>query len=479
MHFLKMTCKLHSRKHKLIALSAFILAQSLFCGCQPLSSGSDVWGVIFTSLPSHVSAENIEDPAVAYIFRQTHEPLFRQEDGENFRSKVLLNWARNIKYTEYKFWPDSDLRFNDKIGFSAGYLYSFAEKITRKYGAPFEASLEKDHVVVKFRTSQPGYLLFLTQYKNAPSVINGPTEDGLGEFAVKNISKARIGLERKRSVRNGYNRIVLSQYGGPTDPNLQSRLIADFNKISSFQWPSWIKTEYTGFDNIELRSVGLAINHPDAQVRNTLYNCIDVDEFRRAAIPARKDFYDIQTVLPVGVPGASGGRPVQACIVPKRIRGMAIVLANPRSDNQKELATFSDKFNKNTGLHLVIKQYQPKEMNPMLFDRNYARPYNLVIVVAENFNREQDDFFDSYVGEDRAINDVPASIRKNFSLMRGEGFPGKKRIMAEKLAEQLSSAGLALPLYQTIVKLYYPKRIKNLSVGRGFIENPDVADLRW
>lgn len=464
---------------RILAFSALLLVQVSISGCGFSASDADVWGVIFTSLPEKVLVDNIDENAVTYIFTQTHEPLFRQEDGENFRSKILAGWARDINYTEYKFWPNTSLEFDAGARFTAENLRSFAEKITVKYGVPSKIFLDGDHVVVKFNTAQPGYLRFLTQYRNAPSITNGPAAEGLGAFAIKSISRTKIELERKKRVRNGYNRIILYAYGGPEDPNLQNRQISDFNKLSSFQWPAWIKSEYRGFDNIELRVVGLAINHPDAQIRKALYNCMDVDEFRKAAIPGRKDFYDIRTVLPVGAPGAKGGRPSQSCVVPKRIKGETILFANPRSDNGAELAAFAGKFNKKTGLRLVIKQYQPKEMNPMLFDRKHPRPYNLVVVVSDNPNREPEDFFTFYSGQDRAVDNVPAEILEKFRMLHAEGFSDKKNILAAQLAEKLGEEAIVLPLYQTTARLYYPRKIKNLSVGRGLLETPDVADLRW
>jgi len=460
-----------------VVLGVFTGLLSL-CGCSGFSSGSDVWGVIYTSLPIKVSTENLDEPAVAYIFRQTHEPIFRQEDGENFRSKLLRKWKRNIHYTEFEFCPDTGMRFDKDNWFSPEYFLGYVKKTTVKYGVPYEAAAEEGCVRVRFKSGQPRYLRFLTQYRNAPSLVKGSIEQGLGAFSVVSISSAAIELERKERIRRGYNKIIIYPYGGAGDPNLQNRLIRDFNRISSFQWPEWMKKEYQGFDNIELRVVALAINHDDARVRKALYNCLDVDEFRRAAIPARKDFYDIQTLLPVGVPGARGGRPQQACEVPRQIKGREVVFANPRSDNRAELEAYARKFNEKTGLRLTIKSFRPVEMNPMLVS-DKPRPFNLVVAVSDNPNNEPEDFFRLYAGESRAVDRISPAVKETYVRLVAEGYSEKKIMLAQKLASQIAEEWVALPLYQTTVKLYYPKQIKNLSVGRGFSEDPDVGGLRW
>jgi len=457
----------------------FFMMMAACVGCKSGATDVNTWSVLFVSLPESVLLENIEDFNVAYIIKQTHEPLFRQEDGQNFNSRVLANWSRNINYTEYKFCPNTALSFNEHNRFSLEFLSGYLGNVTGKYSRDFQISKEKSCVVVRFPLSQFGYLHFLTKYSNAPSIMVGMSAQGLGAFRVKTISKESIVLARKESVENGYNTIEIYPYVGQEDNSLRERGISDFNMLSSFQQPKWIVKEYRGVDIVQLRAVSLAINHPNVELRRQLCNCINIDEFRRAVITGRKDFYDIKTVLPVGVPGSKGGRPTQVCTVLKGLKGTQIVFANHRTNNLKQLAAFAVGFLKKTGIKIIIKQYSPKEMSLMLFDKKRPKPYNMVVAVAGNPNPEQDEFFSAYAGDNSALDHVPTSIRQSFRNLQQENSPDKKRVLAENLAKNLASQGLVLPLYQTTATMYYPPEIKNLNIGRGFLEAPDVGDFRW
>lgn len=457
----------------------FVLFFHGMWGCKGGAYGQDTWGVLYASLPGNILAENIEEGAVDYIFRQTHEPLFRQEDGQNYTSRVLDGWSRNIDYSEFTFCPDSTLMFDAETPFTPDFLYSFLNKVTSKYNKDYTVARSGKCSAVKFRSGQPGYLYFLARHENAPSMVKGAAQCGLGAFSIKKVSKTLIELERKGRVKRGYNRIQIFLYDGAEDSDLGHRRVSDFNRLSSFQRPEWVQSEYMGFDNIELRVVGLAINHPDIRVRRALYGCLDADEFRRAVVPARKDFYDVQTVLPMGVPGASGGIPRQVCEVPRWMKGTKVVFANPRTDNLAEMIEFAKKFNKKTGLELVVKNYKTEEMDAVLLDKKQRNSYNLAIVVTANPRPDQEGFFVFYAGKDRVINHVPEDMLRMFRSLEQERDPAKKKHIAEKLAADLGERGFVIPLYQTFTRLYYPPGIKNLSVGRGFSEIPDVAALRW
>jgi hypothetical protein len=47
-----------------------------------------------------------------------------------------------------------------------------------------------------------------------------------------------------------------------------------------------------------------------------------------------------------------------------------------------------------------------------------------------------------------------------------------------ELSSEIVNHALALPLSQSRRTLYYPKEIKNLNVGRGILEYPDVSEFR-
>jgi ABC-type transport system substrate-binding protein len=174
-----------------------------------------------------------------------------------------------------------------------------------------------------------------------------------------------------------------------------------------------------------------------------------------------------------------GGKPRQSCAAPAGIKGKTIIYANPRTDNLKQLAEFSEMFKQKTGMNFVVKQYRPEEIDAMLLDKKHRRPYNLMIIVTANSMPDQDGFFEFYVGKDKSIDYLPDEVKRLYRKLKQENYPDKKRILAEKLAGELVAQGIVLPLYQTFVRLYYPSNIKNLLVGPRFTETPDIADLRW
>jgi len=284
---------------------------------------------------------------------------------------------------------------------------------------------------------------------------------------------------RKEPVPHGYNRIVVHAFQGPGDPNLQNRNISDFNRISSYFQPDWIKKEYLGFNNLELKSVNLVINHSDSGTRRLIYDCLDVGEFRRAFAPQRKDFYDVQTLLPLGAYGARPGKPQQACgRAGGRLAGRSapIVLMNQQKDNEAQLSAFAEDFRKKTGLKLGITQPPAQKIVEMLHARKHD--YNLAVVVAGTHNWDYDAFFEYYAGERSYYDSVPGEIKRLYGDLKAAA-PEQKPARAAKLADELAARAMVLTLYQTSVRIYYPGSIKNFLVGRGFLETPEIGEFRW
>jgi hypothetical protein len=451
----------------------------IFCSCRE-GDNKETWGVLVPSIPSSIVLEREGETAVSYILRQTHEPLFRKTDGQNFTSKLLLDWERNLDYSRYRFCPDTSFRFNVKRGFSLEYFVSYISNVTGKHAGGFELQRDSQCVTVKFPSPRMGYLDFLSRYNNAPSIVE---EDGvvagLGSFMVSSISGSQAVLTRKQRVRRGYNKIVFYAYSGPGDPRLEDRSISDFNKIPPHQQPGWIKKEFHEFSNIELAAVALGINHPDKRVRSVLYNCIDPVAFRAAFVPNKKDYIDIKTVLPVGVAGGRGGRPEQACEGLVALNPGPIVLANPKKDNHDQLAKFVLNFNKKTGLHLRVKAFAPAEMNPMLYETSRQRPYQLIVLALGAYKSDSFEFVKLYAGTPLALDFVPNVMRKKYSKILATDDTNMKETLTRELAEEIRKEALALPLYQTVAVKYYPRKVRNLLVGDGFVEYPEVADFRW
>lgn len=444
-----------------------------------LRSGEDrVWRVV-GMVPPSIIRETIDTPTY-YIIRQTHEPFLRFEDLQNYTSKILLDWRRSADYRKFVFYPDLTLKFNKDERLTKEIFYEQLSSVTARFGADFKLYSASDSVTVEFPAPQRQYLYFLTWYENAPAIRRGNFEYGLGAFYISSYSQDKIVMERKRKVRNGYNRVEFLNYLGDKDPNLQDRRIQDFNLLSAEQQPEWIKAAYLGVKNPDPRSVVLLINHPDREVRKRLYNCIDVRKFRGAFFGKTKEFYDIATVLPVGIPGARAGLPRQECA-----RGAGpvpgnISLINLRSDNADTLPEFIRNLKRDTGINIVENRMEYKDLVQLLNDPKHDPYwYNIFQIYLDTFRPDYKVFFEYTSGKKTFLGLRSSAAEELFSsLLKAEDFWSQTDI-AEKLAEKIGQEGLVLPLCQTYSTVYYPNKIKNILIGNGFRQYPEVADLRW
>jgi hypothetical protein len=399
------------------------------------------------------------------------------DDGEIVTSRLLKKWSRNLRSTEFEFCPDTTHAFDERRTFSPEYFFGYIERTAKLFDSDAVILKEGGCVKIFFKTSRKKFLDFLTSYEYAPTVKkSGNVELGLGKFTVESISKDRLVLSRRRPEANTYNKIVFYQYAGPADPNLSNRGISDFNNIPSFDIPEWVKKEYSRFDSPILRSINLIINHPDKAVRRAIYNCMDYNGLRRAYVPKRSSFIDIKNMLPIGVPGAEAGSPEQNCraVLPLEAPEKKLRFLNLAYDNDSEMAAFCREFQERTGIQVEVVRYPDNEVDAAVF--NYPRRYNMVIVVIDAVRPDSAAFFDYLVGTNTYFDSVPDFLGKQYMKMLKED-GGKSA--AESMATKLKEEALVLPLYQNIGTFYYPRKIKNMIVGRGFIEYPEIAEFRW
>jgi len=466
------------KKRSKIILFYFITA-ILFFACNKHKLPSDEWGILVIGLPKKVSVLMARRTIVYYILKQTHEPILRKDDGENFTSRILNKWERNPNYSEYTLCPNTFIHFDRENSFTFNFFANHIEKVTKQFDPDFSLIKNSDCVIIKFKKRKIGYLDFLTRYENAPSIKKSEDiEIGLGAFYVKEIGNDKIILQRKSKIKNGYNRIVLYEYKGDNDLNLENRNIKDFNLMPNFDIPKWVINEYYHFANIELKTIALIINHPDKKIRKLLYNCIDPEYLRKSYYPKKNDFYDVQTILPIGIPGAKPGKPVQKCgkILSSK-NHPPIIFANWMYANQTQLKIFWDEFVKTTNLNVNIIDFKPQELVKVF--NKYPRPYNLVIIVFDAVRPDPTSFFDSFVKNDGFHDFTIPEVVHLYNKMIYEEDEEKKKKIVVQIADKLAEEYLVLPLYQSFRELYYPKEIKNITVGCGFLQYPEVAEFRW
>lgn len=436
---------------------------------------SDSWGVLAPGLPDRVSVLDEDNNVSFYVLKQTHEPLFRRQDGENYSSRILKRWTRSLDYRKYSFCPADNLSFAHGVPFGFEEFSAHVSSFTSGFAAAHILSRQKGCVSIEFGGPQKDFLYFWTAYKRAPTKDAGAGRElGLGSFYVSDIAKDKIELARKDPVSGGYNRIALYEYKGPDDPNLQNRGVKDFNLVNTEVIPVWVKDSFRVFDNPEMKSVILVINHPDPAVRAKVYGCVDIQALRSAFYPGKSDFYSIATVLPMGVPGAVPGLPAQDC------NGGAVTdelrMANWMPGNDAAMEAFAREFGKKSGIVLRLERYSIAD-----FAKAFAgadKPFELAVILVYTsyspkdlfqmfFNRgELYDF--EQIREKKKYQKVVASMKKT-------GLEGAYR----ELAEEVVRNSLALPLFQGRRAIYYPREIKNLNVGRGILEYPEVAEFVW
>lgn len=465
-------------RHKRMISSLVLCVIASFSLCLCAAADTDSWEVVVRIIPVNVSVKDVFDAVDSYIIRQTHEPYFRRDDGENYTSRIVKKWSRDLDYTNYTFCPEPGLGFNSDNALTAESFYSHLTETTRLYRSSFTAAEDGACTHIAFSAPARGYLDFLTRYENSPTMKTAPNiEAGLGPFYVEKLTVDAAVLKRKKQVRDGYNTIVVRKLAGPNDPKLNSRDISDFNMLPSP--PVWVTKEYREFSNLDPRSIVLVINNKSLRLRKALYRCLDIDKFRDAFTLTFKDYQNIRSILPLGISGAAAGLPEKACRKEDYFPGEEVVLISQKADNRSELEKFSRYFYAKTGIKIVVKNEAPQDITTMLKKASERHPYNLIVFVLNSSHSDYEDYFRYFIpGKDAAIDWGGEGLGELYQRLVKEDFPERKTIIAKELAQEISERALALPLFQYSRKVYYPKHIKNLNVGRGFIEFPEIADFR-
>lgn len=438
---------------------------------------SRTWGVCVVGLPEKVHIALADEDVPLYILKQTHEPLLRRDDGQNYTSKILSQWRRNADSTMYEFCPSKKARFDASNPFTADLLKKHLGAVTAKYVPEFETALSGECVEVRFKNGRSGYMDFLSMLSNAPTLSKTENiELGLGEFDTKSVEKNRIVLERKKKCRNCYTNIVIYEAAANPEDDFKREDVADFNRISWRELPQDLAKRFVSFESIPLKSGGLVLTSKDKNLRRVIYGCVDIPQFRRVIFPHKKKFNDISTILPVGVPGGVAGKPEQHC-QPLKNYGRAVRLAAIARGNETQVEEYAQSFRRLTGVEMKVQFYSAHELVKLLFSRPH--PFDMVAISFSVVQPEYETFFKDFVANDGLIDyDLPqvAGLRK--SLLQLEDEQGKADL-ASKIANELGREAVVLPLYQEVRTFYYPSEIKNMMVGRGFTEYPEVADFKW
>ena len=126
---------------------------------------------------------------------------------------------------------------------------------------------------------------------------------------------------------------------------------------------------------------------------------------------------------------------------------------------------------------MKIKFYSAQELVKTLFTRPHL--YDMVAISFSVVQPEYETFFKDFAVKDGFLDyDLPRLSGLREELLKSED-EGEKVLLASKIADELIREAVVLPLYQEVRTFYYPAQIKNMMVGRGFTEYPEVSDFRW
>jgi len=453
----------------------FMMAMLFLMPALSAWAAEDSWKVLIPGLPERVFAADEWNSTSFYILKQTHEPIFRWADGENFSSKLLDEWSRSLDYTRFKFCPRRELEFAAGGAFGFEDFAVLVSSFTSGYSSHFEMRKDDRCVYISFDSPKKDYLHFWTLYRNAPTRRVGiNVEAGLGSFYVKSMSKDKISLSRGGRVRGGYNAVEFLNYKGGDDERLNDRSIQDFNMIPPAAIPEWIKSTSLSFENPEMKTLVLIINHPDQKVRSRVYNCIDIKSLREAYFPGKMDYYDVATILPMGVPGAIPGLPGQRCDESGAVYGR-LRFANWMTNNKTAMERFASDFKARSGLAMRVDQYDMSGFAQAIGLR--PRPFDLAIIMVYVAS-SPGEFFQMFFNKGELYDFEVPRLSAEYRILP---VLEKELAMGEiyrKLAMEIADHALALPVSQGRRTLYYPKEIKNFNVGAGIAEYPEVAEFR-
>lgn len=429
-------------------------------------------------VPAKVDLEKSVGAAASYILKQTHEPLFRKDDGENYSSRVLLKWSRDLTKKNYCFYPDQSQHFDAGNYFDIVFFGKYLKRITEKYSQDFDFSRSSVCACVKFSGPEEGFLDFLSKAENAPSIPGSKYgEVGLGPFVVSSIKEGELLLTRKDRISRGYNEILVKEFKGPSDQAYIESHASDYNNVPVYYQPEWKEREYQGIDTVDLQVNGLVLNIADKETRSRVYNCLDVDRFRRAFFPERKEFLDVSTILPVGMTGARPGKASQSCRAARSGYVKPLILLNHISGNDKQVSAVAEEFFLRTGIRIKVVKCTPGELVNAL--QSNPRGYNLIVVAVGAMQTDYSALFKYFVGDNGFYDFRIPPVKQLHQKLMHERDRFSAAQHAGDIAAELEKGAYFLPLHQNTRRLYYPKGIKNITIGRGFVQYPEIADFRW
>jgi len=466
------------RKRLYTILGILVFVSGLLFYIRPIHSDTE-WTVLSVGIPDRIIPEIAISNMGLYILKQTHEPLFRESGLGTYESKILTSWSRNEKNTSFILCPDSTRKFNTSIAFNSAYLARHLQKVVTQLNRDAEITFQDDCVKLDFNRSLPNFFAILTRYEFAPSIPSGNPdwEIGLGPYEIATKTDDQLLLKLKPNVKADYKTIRFIDYNGRNDPILNDRSVEDFNRVLVTDQPKWLSNEYKPFGIRLLQTINLVLSIKDDNIRSTIFNCLPISEFRAAFAFGRTNFSDIDGVLPVGVASASTKKVKQNCNISRQFNlNRPLTFINWNAENIHALRDLFSSFEKITGIQIKIKTVSTTEFVRELFGSR--KDYDLYVIAIDAVRPDVVPFLEPIVHSQKRIIEIGPTFDRELEILEGNHSIIESSTIAEKINRAILDSHIILPLYQENRTFYYPHKIKNLTIGRDFLEYPEVVNLR-
>lgn len=434
----------------------------------------DEWTVLTAGLPYEIKTENADSLLVAYILKQTHEPLFRKQENGGFVSNVLDRWSRNSNYSEFIFCIDSPKYFNDVEIFDINSLLNHLKNNVNRTKEIYIKLINNNCLKQTFKKANFNYLNLLSKIENAPTINskNPKVENGLGSYELVSLDKDSIRLDRKKKIDNAFNSIRFINIDSFDQSNLEQ--VEDFNYIPINRIPESIKNEYKSFEITYLATGVLVLNIENYEIRNRLFNCLNIQLFRSAIVPGKTNFIDIASLLPIGIKGSIPGLINQSCLFDKTDKHLKLKFKIWEDVDLGKLSEVMNDLKLKTGLDvkIITRKYSD------LLQDIYSRKDDIFPILFDTKVTEYEPFFESLAyGNKRVIKYSYSEIDQLYNLLLNESNLKKKSMIAYNLQQEILSKKIVIPLMQKKRTLYYPLKVKSLDISDDFMGFPDVKKL--
>ena len=458
----------------------YVLVQLLFTSCE--KNHDDVWEMLALGVPETVTPEIATINMGYYILKQTHEPLFRKNNQINqFQSNILSSWEAKSSFKSFSFCLKKKLMFTKRIPFSASDLTVHLKTVMKKNDIEGLVKSKGNCVEVILNQASPKFINIMSLYENAPSQpsTNQKIHYGLGPFVVNSLNATAVKLERKKAISNGYNKIHILAYKGKGDENLNNKMIEDFNRVYISDVPQWVKNGYSNYGVSLLQTINLILNIEDSNVRQSIYNCINIGTLRQALMPKQKQFKDIKTILPIGILGAKEGRPIQKCTGNSKLKSKYEGLfINWKKDSYSILSSYVASLNKKLGASIKLENIGQSELLKAIFQSPH--PYDLVILALDSVRPDYAAYYEYFFKAGKSLIDIPLpELEKLYKNLKTSNKSAERLQYVDKINTLLQGKKVVLPLYQEVRRFYFPKRLKNIRAGRNFLEYPEIGEIRF